>query len=345
MNLVSPTPTRNDSNNALQVVGTEGLYMQEAIRIGQLSGGGLFTMRCEEWLKKPHPCYRAMLTSSGTSSLELAALVLTIVPGDEIIMPSYSFVSTADAFVLRGATIVFVDVRPDTMNIDESLIMKAITPRNRAIVPVHYAVVGCEMDIIMSIERQHNLAVVEDAAQALLAEYKGKPLGTIGHIGCLSFHESRNVTAGGQGGAILINDSKLVSCAEEIKEKVTDQANFLRGEVGKYSWRGVSGFVSLSELQAANLWAQLEVARETTNRRVQLWKRYKQGLALAAESEAFCLPAQPDGCEHNGNIFFLRLSEKVQKTESMKHMQDNGVQVLSHYVPLHSTEQGRISGR
>lgn len=246
--------------NAPPVVGTELDYMQSAMGSGKLCGDGGFTRRCQQWLEQRFGSAKVLLTPSCTASLEMAALLLDIQPGDEVIMPSYTFVSTANAFVLRGAKIVFVDVRPDTMNIDETLIEAAITDKTRVIVPVHYAGVACEMDTIMALAKKHNLFVVEDAAQGVMSTYKGRALGTIGHIGCFSFHETKNYTAGGEGGATLINDKALIERAEIIREKGTNRSQFFRGQVDKYTWRDIGSSYLMSDLQAAYLWAQLEAA-------------------------------------------------------------------------------------
>ena len=271
--------------NAPPVVGTELDYMQSAMNSGKLCGDGGFTRRCQQWFEQRFGTAKALLTPSCTASLEMAALLLDIQPGDEVIMPSYTFVSTANAFVLRGAKIVFVDIRRDTMNIDESLIEAAITDKTRAIVPVHYAGVACEMDTIMALAAKYNLYVVEDAAQGVMSTYKGRALGTIGHIGCFSFHETKNYTAGGEGGATLINDRKLVERAEIIREKGTNRSQFFRGLVDKYTWRDIGSSYLMSDLQAAYLWAQLEAADRINQQRLALWQNYYDALEpLAVEA-------------------------------------------------------------
>lgn len=255
--------------NKPPVVGTELTYMKQAMESGKLCGDGGFTKRCEEWMEKRFDCPKVQLTPSCTASLEMAAILINIKPGDEVIMPSFTFVSTSNAFVLRGATIVFVDVRPDTMNMDETKIEAAITERTRAIVPVHYAGVACEMDTIMAIAKKHNLFVIEDAAQGVMSTYKGRALGTIGHIGCYSFHETKNYSSGGEGGATLVNDKSLINRAEVIREKGTNRSQFFRGQVDKYTWRDIGSSYLLSDLQAAYLWAQLEEAEKINDRRLQ----------------------------------------------------------------------------
>ena len=282
--------------NAPPVVGTELDYMQSAMGSGKLCGDGGFTRRCQQWLEQRFGSAKVLLTPSCTASLEMAALLLDIQPGDEVIMPSYTFVSTANAFVLRGAKIVFVDVHPDTMNIDETLIEAAITDKTRVIVPVHYAGVACEMDTIMALAKKHNLFVVEDAAQGVMSTYKGRALGTIGHIGCFSFHETKNYTAGGEGGATLINDKALIERAEIIREKGTNRSQFFRGQVDKYTWRDIGSSYLMSDLQAAYLWAQLEAADRINQQRLALWQNYYDALAPLAKAGRIELPSIPDAC-------------------------------------------------
>ncbi|CAA2929272.1 dTDP-4-amino-4,6-dideoxygalactose transaminase [Arsenophonus endosymbiont of Bemisia tabaci Q2] len=262
--------------NKPPIIGTELSYMQEAMQSGKLCSDGHFTQRCEEWMEKHFQCPKVLLTPSCTASLEMAAILLDIKPGDEVIMPSFTFVSTANAFVLRGATIVFMDIRPDTMNMDETKIEAAITAKTCAIVPVHYAGVACEMGTIMALAKKHHLYVVEDAAQGVMSTYNGKALGTIGHIGCYSFHETKNYSCGGEGGSILINEPSFIERAEIVREKGTDRSQFFRGQVDKYTWRDIGSNYLMSDLQAAYLWAQLEQANKINQRRLALWKKYYQ---------------------------------------------------------------------
>ena len=331
--------------NAPPVVGTELDYMQSAMDSGKLCGDGGFTRRCQQWMEQRFGTAKALLTPSCTASLEMAALLLDIQPGDEVIMPSYTFVSTANAFVLRGAKIVFVDVRPDTMNIDETLIEAAITDKTRVIVPVHYAGVACEMDTIMALATKHNLFVVEDAAQGVMSTYKGRALGTIGHIGCFSFHETKNYTAGGEGGATLINDKKLVERAEIIREKGTNRSQFFRGQVDKYTWVSYGSSYLPSDLNAAYLWAQLEQADTINTDRTHSWDYYAQELAPLAEAGLLELPTVPEGCVHNGHLFYVKLRDLEQRTAFIAYLKAHGVASSFHYVPLHSAPAGIQYGR
>ncbi|MCD4613991.1 dTDP-4-amino-4,6-dideoxygalactose transaminase [Proteus mirabilis] len=331
--------------NKPPVVGTELEYMKQAMESGKLCGDGNFTKKCEKWLEEQFYCHKTLLTPSCTASLEMAAILLDIKPGDEVIMPSFTFVSTSNAFVLRGATIVFVDIRPDTMNLDETKIEAAITEKTRAIVPVHYAGVACEMDTIMAIAKKHNLFVVEDAAQGVMSTYKGKALGTIGHIGCYSFHETKNYSSGGEGGATLINDPALINRAEVIREKGTNRSQFFRGQVDKYTWRDIGSSYLLSDLQAAYLWAQLEQADKINERRLAFWQIYYDALTPLAEQGLLTLPVVPDGLEHNAHMFYIKLNDIEQRTAFNEYMKAQGVLTVFHYVSLHTSPAGMKFGR
>lgn len=331
--------------NAPPIVGTEVEYMQSAMASGKLCGDGGFTRRCQQWMEQHFGSKKVLLTPSCTASLEMAALLIDIQPGDEVIMPSYTFVSTANAFVLRGATIVFVDVRPDTLNIDETRIEAAITARTRAIVPVHYAGVACEMDTIMAIAAKHQLMVIEDAAQGVMSQYKGRALGTIGHIGCFSFHETKNYTAGGEGGATLINDARLVERAEIIREKGTNRSQFFRGQVDKYTWRDIGSSYLMSDLQAAWLWAQLEVADRINDQRLRLWQRYYTALQPLAATGRIALPAVPEACRHNAHMFYLKLRDSDDRQALINWMKEAEILTVFHYIPLHSSPAGERFGR
>lgn len=325
--------------------GNEDQYVVAAMGGDKMSGDGLYGGRCQKWFEERLGCGKALLTPSCTQALELAALLIDIEPGDEVIMPSYTFVSTANAFVLRGAQIVFVDVRPDTMNIDERLIEAAITPRTRAIVPVHYAGVGCEMDAIMDIARRHQLLVVEDAAQAMMAAYKGRPLGTIGHLAAFSFHETKNFTSGGEGGLLIINDERFSDRAQVLREKGTNRSSFFRGLVDKYSWVDVGSSYLPSELQAAYLWGQLEQAERITRDRLATWQGYRAELQVLADNGLVELPSIPAGCDHNGHIVYLKCRHRAERDALIAHLKGNDVLAVFHYVPLHSAPAGRRFGR
>ncbi|WP_379973596.1 dTDP-4-amino-4,6-dideoxygalactose transaminase [Edwardsiella ictaluri] len=331
--------------NAPPVTGSESDYMQAAMASGKLCGDGGFTRRCQQWMEQRFGSAKVLLTPSCTASLEMAALLLDIQPGDEVIMPSFTFVSTANAFVLRGARIVFVDVRPDTMNIDETLIEAAITEKTRAIVPVHYAGVACEMDTIMALAQQYGLYVVEDAAQGVMATYKGRALGTIGHIGCYSFHETKNYTAGGEGGATLINDAALIERAEIIREKGTNRSQFFRGQVDKYTWRDIGSSYLMSDLQAAYLWAQLEVADRINQRRLQLWRQYHEALAPLAGAGRLALPTMPTHCGHNAHMFYLKLRDMRERSAFIDFLKEAEIMAVFHYIPLHCSPAGARFGR
>lgn len=331
--------------NKPPVIGTELSCMQGAMQSGKLCGDGHFTQRCEEWMKKHFHCPKVLLTPSCTASLEMATILLDIKPGDAVIMPSFTFVSTANAFVLRGATIVFIDIRPDTMNMDETKIEAAITGKTRAIVPVHYAGVACEMDTIMALAEKHHLYVIEDAAQGVMSTYKGKALGTIGHIGCYSFHETKNYSSGGEGGAILINKPSFIERAEIVREKGTNRSQFFRGQVDKYTWRDIGSSYLMSDLQAAYLWAQLEQANKINQRRLALWKNYYQALKPFAEVGKLDLAVIPADLEHNAHMFYIKLKDIEQRTAFNKHMQAENILSVFHYVALHSSPAGRKFGR
>jgi dTDP-4-amino-4,6-dideoxygalactose transaminase len=331
--------------NAPPVFGTEMDYMRSAMSSGKMCGDGGFGLRCQQWFEQRFGSAKVLLTPSCTASLEMAALLLDIKEGDEVIMPSFTFVSTANAFVLRGAKIVFVDVRPDTMNVDETLIEAAITAKTRVIVPVHYAGVACEMDTIMQLAEKYNLFVVEDAAQGVMSTYKGKALGAIGHIGCFSFHETKNYTAGGEGGATLINDKALIERAEIIREKGTNRSQFFRGQVDKYTWRDIGSSYLMSDLQAAYLWAQLEAAEPINQRRLALWDRYRDALQALAQSGRITLPALPEGCVHNAHMFYLRLNDITDRDAFIAHMKAADILTVFHYIPLHTSPAGLSFGR
>ncbi|PHM62246.1 dTDP-4-amino-4,6-dideoxygalactose transaminase [Xenorhabdus ishibashii] len=331
--------------NKPPIVGTELEYMRQAMASGKLCGDGEFTKRCEAWMEQRFNCPKVLLTPSCTASLEMAAMLLDIQPDDEIIMPSYTFVSTSNAFVLRGATIVFVDIRPDTMNIDENKIEAAITEKTRAIVPVHYAGVACEMDTIMALAKKYNLYVVEDAAQGVMSTYKGRALGTIGHIGCFSFHETKNYSAGGEGGATLINDKSMIARAEIIREKGTNRSQFFRGQVDKYTWRDIGSSYLLSDLQAAYLWAQLEIAEKINQRRLTLWDNYYNALKPLADAGHLTLPIVPEGLEHNAHMLYIKLKNVEERSAFNKYMKEHGILSVFHYVALHTSPAGEKCGR
>ncbi|MEN5018659.1 dTDP-4-amino-4,6-dideoxygalactose transaminase [Erwinia sp. Eh17-17] len=331
--------------NAPPVVGTELEYMQSAMSSGKLCGDGGFTRRCQQWMEQRFGSRKVLLTPSCTASLEMAAILIDIQPGDEVIMPSYTFVSTANAFVLRGATIVFVDVRPDTMNIDEHLIEAAITEKTKAIVPVHYAGVACEMDTIMALAKKHQLWVVEDAAQGVMSTYKGRALGSIGHIGCFSFHETKNYTAGGEGGATLVNDATLVERAEIIREKGTNRSQFFRGQVDKYTWRDIGSSYLMADLQAAYLWAQLEAAERINQQRLRLWQNYREALQPLANRGRIELASIPADCEHNAHMFYLKLRDHDDRSALIGWLKEAEILAVFHYIPLHSSPAGQRFGR
>lgn len=318
-------------------------YMKNAIEQHKICGDGQYTSKCSEWIKKRTGTSSVLLTTSCTHALEMAAMLAGIQRGDEVIMPSYTFVSTADAFVLRGAKIVFTDIRPDTMNIDERLIEQAITPRTAAIAVVHYAGVACEMDTIMDIARRHGLTVIEDAAQGMMSTYKGKALGTIGDFGCYSFHETKNYSMG-EGGALLIRNPEKILEAEIIREKGTNRSQFFRGEVDKYSWQEAGSSYLPSDLNAAYLWAQLEEADAVNARRLTLWKQYYEELTPLAENGNIELPTIPIECMHNAHMFYIKVKNLEERTKLLNFLKENGVHAVFHYIPLHSAPAGRKYG-
>lgn len=325
--------------------GNEDQHVFAAMHEGKLCGDGHYTKLCQKWLEANTQCKKAFLTPSCTAALELTALLLDIQPGDEVIMPSYTFVSTANAFVLRGAKIVFVDIRPDTLNIDETKIEAAITEKTKVIVPVHYAGVACEMNTIMELAKQHQLFVIEDAAQGVMAFYEGRSLGSIGHMGCYSFHETKNYTSGGEGGALLINDESFIKRAEIIREKGTNRSQFLRGQVDKYTWHDLGSSLLPGELQAAYLYSQLMDAKPINEQRLTIWHHYHQGLAqLALDGKIDC-PQIPEHCQHNAHMYYLKLSSLERRTQFIKSMKERGIQTPFHYVPLHSSPAGLKFGR
>lgn len=330
--------------NVPPFTGKELEYIRQAVEAQKICGDGAFTKKCSGWIEERTGTSKCLLTTSCTHATELAALLVDIHPGDEVIMPSYTFVSTADAFVLRGATAVFVDIRPDTMNIDEKKIEEAITPRTRAIAPVHYAGVACEMDTIMAIAREHGLYVIEDAAQCILAGYKGRALGTIGDLGCFSFHETKNLSMG-EGGALLIKDRKYIEKAEIIREKGTDRSRFFRGQVDKYRWMDQGSSYLPSDMNAAYLWAQLELADEITRARLERWEQYDRLLQPLEERGLLELPTIPEGCAHNGHMYYAKAKDLEERTRLLAFLKENGIWSVSHYEPLHTAPAGIRFGR
>lgn len=319
-------------------------YIRECVENQKICGDGAYTKKCNEWIEKRTGTTKCLLTTSCTHATELAALLADIRPGDEVIMPAYTFVSTADAFVLRGATPVFVDIRPDTMNIDEKLIEAAITEKTKAIVPMHYAGVACEMDTIMDIAKRHNLVVIEDAAQGIMSTYKGKALGTFGEFGCFSFHETKNYSMG-EGGALLIRDEKNVEEAEIIREKGTNRSKFYRGQIDKYTWVNYGSSYLPSDMNAAYLYAQLEKADEINNARLACWNRYYRNLQPLAESGKIELPVVPEGCVHNAHMFYVKARDIEERTAFIAYLKENGVMSVFHYIPLHTAPAGKKFGR
>ncbi len=322
--------------------GREDDYVLQAIHSHKICGDGSFTKKCHAWLAEHTGAAQALLTTSGSSALDMAAILCGLGPGDEVILPSYTFSATANAFVLTGATPVFVDIRPDTMNIDENLIEDAVTPRTKAICPVHYGGVSCEMDAILAVARRHGLKVIEDAAQGVMAFYKGQALGSIGDYGCFSFHESKNYSMG-EGGAILLRQED--PRAEMVREKGTNRARFLRGQVDKYTWELPGTSFLPSELNAAYLWGQLELAEDINAARRHSWQLYYDGLAPLAKEGLIGLPAVPDGCVHNGHMFYLKARDIAQRTALTAWLKERGIGSAFHYVPLHSATAGRRYGR
>jgi dTDP-4-amino-4,6-dideoxygalactose transaminase len=333
--------TKSDriSFNWPYMTGKELYYIAEAHFNGRLAGDGPFTKRCHSWLEANTGCLRALLTHSCTAALEMAALLFELKPGDEVIMPSYTFVSTANAFVLRGAVPVFVDVREDTLNIDESLIESAVTPLTRVIVPVHYAGVGCEMNTIMEIASRYGLKVVEDAAQGLMATYRGRVLGSIGHLGAYSFHETKNVISG-EGGALLVNVAELVEQAEIRREKGTDRSRFFRGEVDKYTWQEAGSSYLPGELIAAFLWAQLEAAEDITEKRMKSWARYHELLQPLESAGYLRRPIVPEECRHSAHMYYVLLAPDLDRQRILDELNRRQINAIHHYVPLHSSPAG-----
>ena len=325
-------------------VGLELDYVKQAVESGRICGDGTYNLLCHGWLEKHTGTAKALLTTSCTHALEMSARLCDIGPGDEVIMPSFTFVSTADAFVSQGAKCVFVDIRPDTMNLDENLVEAAITEKTKAIVPVHYAGVACEMDKINEIAERHNLFVVEDAAQGMMATYKGKALGTLGDFGCYSYHETKNYSMG-EGGALLINDKKFCDRAEIIREKGTNRCQFHRGEVDKYTWVELGSSYLPSELNAAYLYAELECADEIYDNRMASWNMYRELLAPLAAKGLFELPYIPEHCVHNAHMFYLKVEDLQTRTALLKHLVYNGILAVFHYVPLHTSPAGQRYGR
>lgn len=326
------------------MTGKELHYIAQAHANGSLAGDGPFTKKCHAWLENNTGCRKALLTHSCTAALEMSALLLDIEPGDEVIMPSYTFVSTANAFALRGGIPVFVDIRADTLNLDETLIEEAITPKTKAIVPVHYAGVACEMDVIMAIAAKHNLHVVEDAAQGMMSSYKGRSLGSIGSLGTLSFHETKNLISG-EGGALMINDPELTLRAEIIREKGTDRSQFFRGQVDKYTWQEIGSSFLPGELVAAFLWGQLEEAGQITQNRLAIWQRYDDMLAGLEAKGVLRRPVVPDHCTHNAHMYYVLLAPELDRAEVLDQLKANGIYSVFHYVPLHSSPAGQKFGK
>ncbi len=324
--------------------GKELEYIRECIDAQKICGDGRFTKKCNEWFEQRTKAGRCLLTTSCTHATEMAAILCDIREGDEVILPSYTFVSTADAFVLRGATAVFVDIRPDTMNIDEEKIEAAITEKTKVIAPVHYAGVSCEMDRIMEIAKKHGLKVVEDAAQGVMSTYKGRALGTIGDYGCYSFHETKNYSMG-EGGALLIRDASNADRAEIIREKGTDRSRFYRGQVDKYTWQDAGSSYLPSDMNAAYLYAQLEIADEINEARKEIWNTYYEGLRSLAEEGRIELPTIPDGCVHNAHMFYLKAADLNERTALIEHLKQKEILSVFHYIPLHSSPAGKKFGR
>lgn len=329
--------------NVPPCVGNEIDYIKDAIGRKKICGDGIYTKKCSEWLEQKTKTPKALLTTSCTHATEMAALLCDIKPGDEVIMPSYTFVSTADAFVLRGAKAVFVDIRPDTMNINEKMIENAITSKTRAIVPVHYAGVSCEMDTIMDIAKRHSLYVIEDAAQGVMSSYKGRALGTIGDYGCFSFHETKNYSMG-EGGALLIADKEKVEEAEILREKGTNRSKFYRGQIDKYTWMNYGSSYLPSELNAAYLWAQLEKADEINENRLQAWKYYFDELSELQKAGYIELPVVPKDCTHNAHMFYIKAKDLEERSRLISYMNERDVNCVFHYIPLHSAPAGKKFG-
>lgn len=330
--------------NVPPYVGTELEYVKQAVENHKICGDGPFTKKCHTWLEENLPCQKALLTTSGTTALEMAAILCDLKPGDEVILPSFTFSTTATAFVLVGAKLVFVDVRSDTMNIDEKKIEAAITDKTRVIVPVHYAGVACEMDTIMDIAKRFNLKVVEDAAQGVMSSYKGRALGTIGDFGCFSFHETKNYSMG-EGGALIINNEKYNDRAEIIREKGTNRSRFFRGQVDKYTWVDYGSSYLPSDMNAAYLWGQLEVADKINNNRLATWQTYYNSFKLLEEKELVKLPVIPEGCVHNAHMFYLKCRSLEERTQFISFLKERDIIPTFHYIPLHSSPAGMRFGR
>ncbi len=330
--------------NVPPYVGNEMEYIQQAVDVRKICGDGQFTKKCNAWIEEKTGTSKALLTTSCTHATEMAAILCDIKPGDEVIMPSYTFVSTADAFVLRGAKAVFVDIRPDTMNIDESLIEAAITEKTKAIVPVHYAGVACEMDTIMALAKKYNLKVVEDAAQGVMSTYKGKALGSIGDFGCYSFHETKNYSMG-EGGALLIRDEHDIERAEIIREKGTNRSKFFRGQIDKYTWVEAGSSYLPSELNAAYLYAQLEKADVINDARMACWNTYYQELLPLKDAGKIDLPYVPEDCVHNAHMFYVKAKDLQERSALIAFLKENGIGCVFHYIPLHTAPAGKKYGR
>ena len=330
--------------NVPPYAGRELEYMAQAVASHTICGDGAFTKKCNAWLEDRFGTRKALLTTSGTTALDMAALLCDLEPGDEVILPSYTFSSTATAFVLAGAKLVFTDIRPDTMNLDEKKVEDAITSRTRVIVPVHYAGVACEMDALLAIARKHGLMVVEDAAQGVMSTYHGRALGTLGDFGCYSFHETKNFSMG-EGGALLIREEKHIERAEILREKGTNRSKFFRGQVDKYTWVDFGDSYLPSDLNAAYLWAQLEEAEQMNARRLAAWHRYDEALRPLAEEGLLQVPTVPEGCVHNAHMYYVKWKDLAERTAFLAHMKARGIQCVFHYVPLHSAPAGLKYGR
>ncbi len=330
--------------NVPPCTGHELKYIAEAIDAHKICGDGAFTKKCNKWLEDRFGAHKVLLTTSGTTALDMASLLCELQPGDEVILPSFTFSSTANAFAIYGAKLVFVDIRPDTMNIDETKIEAAITDRTRVIVAMHYAGVACDMDAIMDIARRHGLLVIEDAAQAVMSSWKGRPLGTIGDVGCYSFHETKNYSMG-EGGAVVVNNPAFVERAEILREKGTDRARFFRGQVDKYTWVDIGDSFLPSELNAAYLWAQLEMADEINENRLKSWNAYREAFQDLADAGRVELPTVPEGCVHNAHMFYLKCRDLSERTELIRFLKERDILAVFHYVPLHSAPAGLKYGR
>lgn len=326
--------------NKPSLTGNEQQYVLQAMQSNKISGDAFFGKKCQQWFESTLGCKKALLTPSCTAALEMAAILIDIQPGDEVIMPSYTFVSTANAFVLRGAKIVFVDIRADTMNIDETLIEAAITEKTKAIVPVHYAGISCEMDTIMSIADRYGLFVIEDAAQGVMSTYRGKALGTIGHLGAFSFHETKNYTSGGEGGLLIVNDDRFLQRAEIIREKGTNRSLYFRGQVDKYTWIDLGSSFLPSELQAAYLWGQLEKVDLIKQNRLKTWSTYNDAFQ-SLTSYGVELPTLPNDCEHNGHIYYLKVRDIEEREQFIEYLKANNIMAVFHYIPLHTSPAGK----